>query len=175
VLPLGIDEARVPTDGEDRAARYNGKPPRGGGTTVHFGKREETWNCPAGRWPANVTHDGSPEVLEAFAAFGTKTSGKGEVGQGSGELIASNCYGAGRLSAIATCYGDSGTAARYFACCPPDDPEAIRRIFYAAKASRRERNAGLEGMPTPMKLRDDLTPEKRAWVLEELRKAGVSS
>lgn len=29
----------------------------------------------AGRWPANVIHDGSDEVLAAFAAFGKKTSG----------------------------------------------------------------------------------------------------
>ncbi len=28
-----------------------------------------------GRWPANVCHDGSPEVEAAFAAFGEKTSG----------------------------------------------------------------------------------------------------
>ena len=28
-----------------------------------------------GRWPANVLHDGSPEVEAAFAAFGERTSG----------------------------------------------------------------------------------------------------
>jgi site-specific DNA-methyltransferase (adenine-specific) len=28
-----------------------------------------------GRWPANIIHDGSDEVMEAFAAFGEKTSG----------------------------------------------------------------------------------------------------
>jgi site-specific DNA-methyltransferase (adenine-specific) len=32
---------------------------------------------PAGRWPANVMHDGSPEVEAAFAAFGTSESASG--------------------------------------------------------------------------------------------------
>ncbi len=34
---------------------------------------QPTYNS-AGRWPANVIHDGSDEVLEAFAAFGNKRS-----------------------------------------------------------------------------------------------------
>jgi hypothetical protein len=54
------------------------------------------------------------------------------------------------------------------------DSGGVSRFFYCPKPSRRERNAGIEGMPRQMvKLRDDLTPEQRAWVLSELAAHGV--
>lgn len=69
-----------------------------------------------GRFPANTLHDGSDEVLEAFAAFGTKTSGKPGVmrkGKNGGA-----CYGAEsrQPGTRMTGFGDSGTAARFFYC-----------------------------------------------------------
>jgi hypothetical protein len=45
-------------------------------------------------------------------------------------------------------YNDSGGASRFFYRAPIDDPDAeLERFRYVAKASRRERNAGCEGMP----------------------------
>jgi len=78
-----------------------------------------------GRWPANVCHDGSDEVLEAFAAYGergaiapvhTRRSDKFCNVYGS---FASNVDEAG-----STFRGDSGTAARF---------------FYSSKATQGER------------------------------------
>ena len=45
---------------QDSSIGYGGTEPRGFRTQRHE----------AGRWPANVLHDGSDEVIEAFAAFG---------------------------------------------------------------------------------------------------------
>ena len=80
-----------------------------------------------GRFPANLIHDGSDEVLECFPA----NAG------GSGGVF--NKHNAVAISAI----GDNGN-------CPIgySDSGSAARFFYCAKASRSERNAGLEGMPT---------------------------
>jgi hypothetical protein len=82
-----------------------------------------------GRWPANLLHDGSEEVLELFPET---TSGK--VKQGYLRNIDSPfCYGNG---VQLTGFGDSGSAARF---------------FYCAKASRAERTCGgaiVNGHPT---------------------------
>jgi DNA modification methylase len=75
------------------------------------------------RWPANLIHDGSDEVVGAFpAANGAVSNGK-RLGSGYGE-------GFGAMTQSPS-YGDSGSAARF---------------FYQAKASKKDRDAGLEGM-----------------------------
>ena len=82
------------------------------------------YNAP-GRWPANLIHDGSEEVLELFPE--TKNGGK----QGkSYHQTQMGIYtpGAEQISGL---FGDSGSAARF---------------FYCAKASRAEREMGCEGM-----------------------------
>jgi site-specific DNA-methyltransferase (adenine-specific) len=82
---------------------------------------ERVGSSPIGRWPANVIHDGSEEVLDAFAAFGVKTSGnlspvdtpkKNEV------------FGKFSVANVNTFNANSGSAARF---------------FYSAKASKKER------------------------------------
>lgn len=78
-----------------------------------------------GRWPANVIHDGSDEVVELFP---DTTSGKP-----SGKRGVSNhnvAYADVAVGSDLTGYGDSGSAARF---------------FYCAKANKRDRNEGLEG------------------------------
>jgi hypothetical protein len=45
-------------------------------------------------------------------------------------------------------------------------------MLYCSKASKKDR--GLVGVKK-LKIRSDLTPEQRDYVLAELRKAGVSS
>lgn len=77
-----------------------------------------------GRWPANVIHDGSPEVIEAFAAFGERGA-LAPVGERGSDKFR-NVYGAfkGNGDNGATFQGDSGTAARF---------------FYSSKATQAER------------------------------------
>jgi DNA modification methylase len=62
---------------------------------------------PAGRWPANLIHDGSEEVL---AGFPQTTSGKGG-GAGMG------FHGGKGDADIERGYGDTGSAARFFKSC----------------------------------------------------------
>ena len=81
-----------------------------------------------GRFPANLIHDGSDEVV---ACFPESNSGNGKAstydkfgGQwGKGKQIRNEDY------------GDSGNASRFF-----------KSIIYQAKASKSERNAGCENM-----------------------------
>jgi len=87
--------------------------------------REAKPDNPTGRFPANLIHDGSDEVVTGFPSTGKSQGGKsGHTGAFSGGWKEE--YYGDKLPG----YGDSGSAARF---------------FYAAKASKAERNAGLEG------------------------------
>ena len=85
---------------------------------------------PAGRWPANLIHDGSDEVL---AGFPETKSGKMMPTRTTAGVDGRNAYGADAAGGFTTMetYGDSGSAARF---------------FYCPKASKADREAGLEGM-----------------------------
>jgi site-specific DNA-methyltransferase (adenine-specific) len=78
-----------------------------------------------GRWPANVIHDGSDEVVELFprAKGGAYPAKRG---QAINSPFASGQETEGGFRAM----GDDGSAARF---------------FYCAKASKRDRNEGLDG------------------------------
>lgn len=78
-----------------------------------------------GRWPANVLHDGSPEVEDAFAAFGERRSSPvlGQVGWRPGGFGNVGAPAGGSVP-CASGYGDAGSASRF---------------FYAAKATGQER------------------------------------
>lgn len=123
---LNIDGSRVGrADGDDSVA---------GSRTATFGTQETEsggdgsggWEQnTGGRWPANVIHDGSDEVVALFpdkAGGGhwskTKVTGYGEFGGGKSEY-----FGQGEKDGF-------GSAARF---------------FYCAKASKRDRNEGLDG------------------------------
>jgi site-specific DNA-methyltransferase (adenine-specific) len=87
----------------------------------------QDYDSTQGRFPANVIHDGSDEVTGLFPE--TK-SGNLNSGHKRGDGTGNSFMGGGGV--VQGNYGgDSGSAARF---------------FYCAKASRRERNAGLEGM-----------------------------
>ncbi len=83
----------------------------------------------AGRWPANIVHDGSNDVVEGFPLT---TSGLMKAGtrRAAQDHPGSVCYGTfGGDEATADTYADSGSAARF---------------FYCAKASRADRDEGLD-------------------------------
>ncbi len=114
---LNIDGSRVGTTG--------GETHKGGFGSGIYGdsKGVETDNTPTGRFPANLIHDGSDEVE---AVFPDSKSGSGkatEYEKHGGQ------WGKGKQIRNAD-FGDSGSASRF---------------FYTAKASKSERNAGLEG------------------------------
>jgi DNA modification methylase len=104
---LNIDGCRIATNGEDRSARYNGKPSLGGqGDVAYAGRMEQPWDAPEGRWPANLCHDGSDEVVAGFPAE--------TVGGGWNKTGTSDGYGGG--IAAGKGFIDSGSAARFFYC-----------------------------------------------------------
>lgn len=132
VTPLGIDGCRIPATDSQLAEKYRSvrnAPPRQNaiyGQDNRPRSEQPTEPHPGGRYPANVVHDGSDEVMEAFAAFGESKSSGGVKG---GHLGGNGKYGAfkDKVRANAGGLGDSGTAARF---------------FYCAKASKRERGDG---------------------------------
>ena len=124
---LNIDGSRVGTDGgtKDITKGEGIKSNKVYGTYA----AATTVDALVGRWPANVIHDGSEEVLEGFPntkGVVRKPTGKGilnpETGWNANSMIDTTVRG----------FADSGSAARF---------------FYCAKASKSERNAGLEGLP----------------------------
>jgi len=85
-----------------------------------------------GRFPANFIHDGSDEVLELFPDTGKSTGGRiGKKSMGNVTNVPAGQYEAGDAG-----YGDSGSAARF---------------FYCAKASKKDRNEGLDPDLFPLK------------------------
>jgi hypothetical protein len=83
------------------------------------GETQQTGAAPSGRWPANVIHDGSEEVL---AGFPDSKAGDPRDDRGYGGIWSPSKDGipAGPQ------YGDTGSAARF---------------FYCAKASKADRDA----------------------------------
>jgi site-specific DNA-methyltransferase (adenine-specific) len=78
-----------------------------------------------GRWPANLVHDGSPEVLALFPdEAGAQMPVKGTE---PGNIVRNTFNERGRVPGAF--HGDEGSAARF---------------YYCAKASKAEREAGLE-------------------------------
>ncbi|MCL6469314.1 MAG: site-specific DNA-methyltransferase, partial [Ralstonia sp.] len=104
----------------------------------------------AGRWPANVIHDGSPEVLEAFPDAPGQMA---DVSYQDGARKTQNVYGAmnrGHEPSRDRTYADNGGT--NFAMKPGarrQDTGSAARFFYCAKASRADRNEGIGGSDTP--------------------------
>lgn len=120
---LNIEACRVGTD--ESTSRPPGRARPCGAfsnSTLHC-REQPSVSSPAGRWPANVTHDGSAEVVGLFPA----SSGGGPIHNRAAPKH-NGVYGGfqGEQERWAG-YGDTGCAARF---------------FYAAKASREDRNEG---------------------------------
>ena len=120
---FNIDACRIET--ADSTGRHTMHTMRGGNYENHRpSERIESGGDALGRWPANVIHDGSPEVLEAFARYGEK-GGAGHIERRNSDKFG-NAYGTfeGRRDEGWIAYQDGGTAARF---------------FYAAKADKSDR------------------------------------
>lgn len=95
----------------------------------------------AGRWPANVIHDGSEEVVGCFPETVSGASGEGCSTKVDG------IFGSGNKVTSPYIPPSSGSAARFFKQCPDTDPEdaETRRLFYCGKATKRDGDEGLDG------------------------------
>jgi len=123
---ISIDACRV---GENPGYKYRAD---ANGTIFHGqqGKRirqtaekkgAEFVESSKGRWPANVTHDGSEEVLAGFPNTGVSAGGRSGHTAAYGGGYRREYYGDEKPG-----FGDSGSAARF---------------FYCAKASKSDRGA----------------------------------
>ena len=121
---LNIDGCRVGTEGGTRNGDGNSGPSHG-----IYGNGLGGWDVTPiaglGRWPANVIHDGSDEVLRLFPET---SSGSRAAGIYSGSSN-SNSIGNFSFKSFMAIQGSSGSAARF---------------FYCAKASKRDREEGLQ-------------------------------
>lgn len=134
---LNIDGSRIP---------LNGVPKTKGGMTgnvsgrVGYMKKSDNGfvsrvDDSVGRFPANLIHDGSDEVVGLFP----------DTKKGSDKPRNRNTVGSfGMPNDTTPEYADSGSAARF---------------FYTAKASKSERNAGLEGFEDMGGKAGDLTAQ----------------
>jgi site-specific DNA-methyltransferase (adenine-specific) len=142
---LSIDACRVPTDERLRAGggvipmRHDPSVPRGRSgeqsATRRYDDRGATSFAPTpgprggatnGRWPANIVHDGSDEVLSAFPdAPGQQGDLRGHT---KSRQSPNGIFGGMRPALDHAARGDTGSAARF---------------FYCAKASKGDRDEGL--------------------------------
>ena len=157
---LNIDGCRVPAASDadakgyaDKCASVVGLDSNRNGNAYGQWKGERSDSASSlGRFPANLIHDGSPEVLACFP----DSDGAGP----SLPRVKVTGYGGGIGSGVSACTGGeripfdagSGSAARF---------------FYAAKSNKRDRNEGCEGVETGGSA--DLSRLKT--VLNELQKA----
>lgn len=119
---VGIDEITAHGGGNNLDGRKygNGKgiPSIEKGSNIHYG-----------RFPSNVIHDGSEEVMAEFDKYGEKKSGTNCIRTKEGSF--GEHGGLGKEGDVQTTYGDKGS---------------VSRFFYCAKSSQQDRNEGLGDM-----------------------------
>ncbi len=114
---INVDGCRIRDGSETGGSRPDYKANYGNavyGKGMGGGQHENV----SGRWPANLIHDGSEEVVELFPQTGVSRGGR--IGNKDGGIAVPG----GRFEKGDPGFGDSGSAARF---------------FYCAKASKRER------------------------------------
>lgn len=139
---INIDGCRVPyesvKDYETLVDNYKGgleraTPETKENWTLHgggwkLGKGIEIPDENKGRFPANLIHDGSDEVMAEFEKYGIKTSGKVKNEKEAYDGCSITGFIRGK-STFTNQHGDTGTPSRF---------------FYCAKPSKSERDGGLE-------------------------------
>jgi DNA modification methylase len=142
---INVDASRVgyQSDGDKRRSGRHGEygQTSPGGIGFNITKMHAEQNT-AGRWPPNVLLD-EAAARDLDAMSGVTKSPRDYKRTVHGEI---GYHGKAYGQDAGNGYGDSGGASRYFPILPIDDPETLR-FLYTPKSSRRERNAGLEGMP----------------------------
>jgi len=149
---ININDCRVEVDKNEKksfAKEWDRNQSEAKDGQVKYVKQDKNYdlnqNRPTGRFPANLIHDGSDEVVDCFPESKsqghwskTKTTGFGEFGNGKSEY-----KGVGEKDK------KGGSAARF---------------FYCAKASKSERNKGCEG------LEERYTTKQNKWTENDYRK-----
>lgn len=134
---LNIDGSRIGTTDNLNGGRYSdGKDET---DSVAFGagvnkRSKNDFEQPSGRWPANVILDPyTAELLDEQSGVSKSTPTKGHTRSG-------NQIGDDRTAKAAGLYGDGA----WISGSVHNDSGGASRFFYVAKASKRDRNEGLE-------------------------------
>jgi hypothetical protein len=154
---LNVDACRVGFAGDaDLAAAavgFDGMRARGTGRqSQSIGKESRDGTNPydpqslAGRWPPNTLHDGSPEVLAAFARFGESVSSCPSAQPRPSKGTRDGCQDEGDRR----WYADSGSAARFFPSLGFGDDDL--RFWYGGKAGADDRLASKHPTVKPVAL-----------------------
>jgi DNA modification methylase len=131
---LNVDECRVGTD-ESLGRPLSARPEASSVNAFNWSTRpnpqagqflDNTGGL--GRWPANLIHDGSDEVVGLFPQTGISRGGNSQqINAGTGRYNWNTGTDKAVPDGVNPGYGDSGSAARF---------------FYCAKTSKRERGEG---------------------------------
>lgn len=153
---INVDGCRVETNLEaqdmSRGRKSNGKMGYQGneGVEIHMAP------SPLGRWPANLILDeeAAAALDEQSGTLKSGTGNKNKSNKENGKTLGSG-LGKGNGDGVG---GDSGGASRF---------------FYVAKASKSERNAGLEGMPEKLVEIGDERPSGNSWERRDKRQTAT--
>lgn len=163
---LNIDDGRIGMMTQDEVNR-SGMSVRAEG----WGLQPQSWQGkdPSGRWPANLIltypADRKDEVREVFpeagGGYGTenRADGQGRYGKFSGTTK-------GKVVG----YGDSGSAARFFYNAVHEQIDEADPLYYTAKPSRRERDAGTEGFE---QIKQCMTPRAAGQTVLEIMRGNI--
>lgn len=125
---MNVDACRIPSgdDHAEKCASVVGLASNRNGNAYGewTGERTDSYSA-LGRWPANLIHDGSDEVMTTFPAESSVTGKRKVTEREQNETRATN-FTRGKNAPE---YTDSGSPARF---------------FYCAKTSRKDRNEGLQ-------------------------------
>nr|WP_314367632.1 site-specific DNA-methyltransferase [uncultured Acinetobacter sp.] len=134
---INIDECRVQT-ADEIASTKNNNIKGNAYNSVKAGIRDTVYvQNQLGRFPANLIHDGSEEVLANFPITASGSNNKIKASSKDLNGNTSNAFGkeSRPYGTETVSYGDRGSAARF---------------FYCAKANRTDRNEGTESSNQPM-------------------------
>lgn len=129
--------------------RYNANNAKHGYRPSAYEKGEkQPYQGAPGRWPANVIHDGSDEVLESFAGYGETTSTGGRA-----SLVGMQKFRGHekpvKEGAPPPGYGDTGSVSRYFYCAKAGANDRVYRCTVCGqsilKAELPDHQHGLKG------------------------------
>jgi len=128
---INIDECRVEADENYLNGSFNPEKKQNGDVYNWSNGVKDIRRPPntQGRFPANLIHDGSEEVVSGFPDS-KSTGGSGKASQKTAPNSIYGEYKDNYISQHLGGLGDSGSASRF---------------FYCAKSSKSERNKGLEG------------------------------
>jgi DNA modification methylase len=138
---LNIDASRIPLAADDKLqdgiTGRDGEPLNDGSG---WGFKAVDRAAGLGRWPANVVHDGSDDVLDRFAEYGSR--GAAAPASGTTRRNANTSVARGRYAGLPpdrapAFHNDSGSAARF---------------YYSAKATKHDRAGSSHPTVKPLAL-----------------------